>query len=95
MDWADKLVRDYINHSNNKLIKSESRKDIKWEMDDVKNTDTVKYFVFHIGHEAFDVNNGDTCCYRFTTDGWIYIDSVTRVVYEYNIEKDKLNKWRK
>jgi hypothetical protein len=94
-NWADKLVQDYINHSNNELIKSEPKKDVKWTLDNIRNTDTAKYLVFHIGHESFDVNNGDTCCYRFTTDEWIYIDSLRKSVYEYDLAKDKLNKWGK
>ncbi len=95
IDWLDKLVQNYIAHSENKLIKSERKKDIKWELDDIRNADTAKYYVIHIGHEAFDINNGDTCCYRFSTDAWVYVDSLTTAVYEYDLAKDKLNKWRK
>jgi hypothetical protein len=29
------------------------------------------------------------------TDGWVYIDSLTRKIYEYDLPNDSLIKWEK
>jgi hypothetical protein len=86
--WADSLITGYINQSDNQFIKM-ARKDrmsIESMFDRTEVTDTAKYFVFQIGH-SFE--------YKYITDMWLYIDSVTRNIYEYDVAKDSLIRWTK
>jgi hypothetical protein len=93
--WYDELLTDCIRKSDNVLIKS-SRQDtairIEWLLDRVENADTAKFFIFHVGHDVADENNTNP---RFVTDGWIYIDSLTKTLYEYDLPNDSLIKWKK
>jgi len=94
-NWCDKLILNYIKKSDNKLIKS-SRKDtsirIEWMLDRVENSDTSKYFIFHIGHNVVD--KGDINL-RVVTDDWVYIDSLSRKFYVYDLPHDSLIEWKK
>jgi len=94
INWYDELMVNYINKSDNELIKL-SRKDteirIEWLLDRVENTDTAKYLIFHIGHAVADEGNTNM---RFVTDGWVYIDSLTRRFYEYDLPNDSLIEWK-
>jgi hypothetical protein len=93
--WYNELIMDYINRSDNELIKL-SRQDttikIEWLLDRTENSDTAKYLVFHIGHNVVD--RGDINM-RFAADGWVYIDTLTRKVYEYDLPNDSLIQWVK
>ena len=93
INWYDALVMNHIKKSDNALIKS-SRQDttirIEWLLDRIENCDTAKYLVFHVGHDLVDEGNSDP---RFVTDGWVYIDSLTRKIYEYDLLNDSLIKW--
>ncbi len=92
-NWYDTLIINYIKKSDNLNY---SRHDpairIEWLLDRVENTDTAKYIIFHIGHVAVD--EGDINM-RFVTDGWIYIDSLTKRFYEYDLPNDRLIEWKK
>lgn len=57
--------------------------------DEIKNTDTEKYYVFNIGHNVEDSGGYNK---RFVTDGWVYIDSLTKK-YELNVQSDSLMHW--
>jgi len=86
--WFDSLVLKYINQTDDTLLKL-ARNDtipVDWMLDGIENTDTAKYFVFQIGH-YFEHN--------FIADKWIYIDSITRYIYEYDLPKDSLIRWSK
>jgi len=86
--WVDSLVADYINRTENELMQA-ARKDtipVEWFRDRTEDTDSAKYFVIQIGHSFEN---------RFITDGWLYIDSLTRNIYEYDVPDDKLIKWPK
>jgi hypothetical protein len=87
-DWTVELVNKYIQETDNELI-SLNRKDsveLSSLEDEVKVTDSATYFVFHIGH-SFEHN--------YITDGWVYIDSATRKIYEYDGPAEKLVEWKK
>jgi hypothetical protein len=91
--WVDSLIVKYINHTDNELIKI-ARKDtvpIEWLLDSVENTDTAKYLLFNIGHDVKDSADKNK---RFVTDGWVYIDSLTQRLYEYNLATDNLIEWK-
>lgn len=93
-DWMLTLLKNYITHSDKELIrlalKSKAREE--WLFDQIIDTDTAKYYVFHIGH---DVSEKDGSELRFITDQWIYIDSLTRKLYEYDLPNERLTEWRK
>ena len=81
-NWYDGLVADYIKKSDNKLIKSslKNKEQIEWLLDRTEKTDSTNYYIFNIGQ---DVSEEDGTELRFTTDGWIYIDSISKKIYEY------------
>jgi outer membrane murein-binding lipoprotein Lpp len=88
-NWADSLIKNYIIHSDNKLIRLALKDKIseEWLFDQIIKTDTAKYFVFQIGHDVMD--SGETNK-RFITDVWVYIDSLTKTIYEYDLPNDRL-----
>jgi hypothetical protein len=88
LTWADSLIIGYINQTDNEVIKA-ARKDsipVEWMFDRAENTDSAKYFVFQLGHSFEN---------KYITDSWLYIDSMTKSVNEYDIARDSLIKWRK
>lgn len=92
--WADSLISDYIYHSNNTLIRLlvKDSTTFEWMFDQTVTTDTAKYFTYQLGHEESDDNKQNL---RFVTDQWIYIDSATRKLYEYDVANDTLTLWKK
>ena len=86
--WVDSLVMKYISQTNDTLIKLVRRDNIpvEWTLDKTEITDTSKYLVFQIGHSFEN---------KFITDKWLYIDSLTRNIYEYDLSNDSLIRWQK
>ncbi|MGG9964092.1 hypothetical protein [Ferruginibacter sp. SUN106] len=87
--WTDSLIENYINNSNNALIKLSLKSKVseEWLFDQTINTDSAKFLVFQIGHDESDKGEKNK---RFVTDQWIYIDSVTKRLYEYDAANDSL-----
>jgi hypothetical protein len=84
--WADSLLVKYLKQTKNELINS-SRNDsipFEWIFDRKEDTDSATYLIFQIGH-SFE--------YKFITDEWLYIDSQTRKIYQYDLPNDKLVRW--
>jgi hypothetical protein len=92
--WTDSLLNNYILRTKNELIRLaiKSKLSEEWLFDQMVETDTAKYYSFRIGHDEAD--KGETNP-RFVTDQWIYIDSLTKKVYEYGIANDSLVLWTK
>jgi hypothetical protein len=44
-----------------------------------------------IRHDITDERNTNK---RFVADGWVYIDSLTRKIYEYDLTNDSLIEWK-
>lgn len=91
--WTDGLLMNYLARTGNELIR-QAREDsipLEWMMDRLEDTDTAAYFVFHVGHTVAD----DGMNRRFVTDAWVYIDSLTRKIYEYDVANDSLVEWKK
>jgi len=90
-NWADSLIKNYINHTDNKLITLTLKNKVSevWLFDQIIKSDTAKYFVFQIGHDVIDSNERNK---RFITDSWVYIDSLTKTIYEYDLPNDSLIK---
>ena len=92
-NWYDETIKNYVNKSQNPLIvvNRQDGKNIEWLLDRTEDTDSAKYFVFQLGHD--EVDKGETNK-RFVTDGWIYIDSTSRKLYEYDLENDSIIEWK-
>lgn len=90
-EWYMDLIENYIANSKKDLIVSdrESGK-IEWILDDTRVNDTANYYIFNIGHTETD--NGENP--RFTSDGWVYIDSLTQKIYEEDLSNEKLILWK-
>jgi len=93
-NWYDELIIKYINQSDNEFIKLSKKNSIKiqWLLDNIEETDTAKYLIFHLGHDVSDKGGKNK---RFVTDAWIYIDSLKRKIYEYDMPNDTLIEWKK
>ena len=92
-NWYDGLIADYIKKSDNKLIKTslKNKERIEWLLDRTEKTDSTNYYIFNIGQ---DVSEEDGSEPRFTSDGWIYIDSISKKIYEYDLPNDSLIVWK-
>lgn len=92
--WIDSLILGYIGNSKNEMLRSSLKNNlsIEWIFDQTIYSDTAVYFVYQIGHNFSDEDGINE---RFVTDQWLYIDSMTKEVFEYDIAKDSLLKWNK
>ena len=90
----DSLILKYIRHTNNPLIRLALKHTIseEWLLDKIENTDSAKFFIYHIGHDIEDSQGTNR---RFVTDAWLYIDSLKRKIYEYDLPNDRLIEWKK
>ena len=88
--WIDTLIEKYIQVSKNELVKAAVTEE--WLFDQIKNADTAVYFIYQIGHDDSDEGGTNP---RFVTDQWVYVDTATRKLYEYDIIKDSLVRWSK
>jgi hypothetical protein len=84
--WTDSLIRNYIANTDNELISSSRKQNIneQWILDTQSRNNRI-YFVAEIGHD-FE--------YKFVPEAWIYIDTLTKALFEYNVENDTLIKWK-
>lgn len=93
-NWYDLLVSDYINKSENELIKIslKNNEKIEWILDRIEKTDSTNYYIFNIGQSVSDNDGSNT---RFSSNGWIYVDSISKKIYEYDLPNDSLIVWEK
>jgi len=89
ISWSDSLLKMYVLFSDNPLIK-QSRKEEEWLFDQTIETDTAVYNRYQIGH---DVSEEDGTSLRFITDQWVCLDTAKKLLYEYDDDGEKLNKW--
>ena len=91
--WYDNLIANYIKNSENKLIKShiKNKDNMEWLLDRTEKTDSTNYYIFNIGQEVSEKDGSEL---RFSSDGWIYIDSLTKKIYEYDLPNDSLILWK-
>lgn len=86
MPWLDSLVNEYCTKSKNEVICATKKSyPISWLYDRMYQTDSTYYLVLHLGHDMED---------HFATDGWIYIDTLTRSIYNYDVAADSIYKWK-
>ena len=82
--WPDSLVLNYI-HNSATFAQVADKDSIRFFFDRRENTDSAKYLVYQIGHSSEN---------SFSSDQWLYIDSLHKSVYEYDVVDDKLVKWK-
>lgn len=93
-NWIDTLLNKYVLFSNNELVRAAVNDKIseEWLFDQFLNADTTKYFIYQIGHDVTDEDGANP---RFVTDQWVYVDTVRRILYEYDLPNDSLIRWSK
>jgi hypothetical protein len=87
MTWADSLIVQYINKSDNPLF-SMTRTDsipITWMLDRREQTDTAFYLIYQLAH-SFE--------HHLVPDAWLYMDSLSKTIYEYDIATEIIRKWK-
>ena len=89
ISWSDSLLKLYIAFSNNPLVK-QARKAEEWIFDQTLTTDTAVYNIYQIGHDVTDEGGANP---RYVTDQWVYLDTIGKQLYEYNLSKERLDKW--
>ena len=60
----------------------------EWMFDSIRQRGKSKYFVYNIGH---DHRNDEVAV--FASDSWVYIDTVTRKLYE-TLPDENLKEWK-
>ena len=90
--WADSLMQIYINTTHLETVARNRANKINedWLWDGLVERSGAVYLVLHLGH---DVKEGGGN--RFATDGWVYIDTASRKMFEYNTVTQKLTEWNK
>ena len=93
-NWYDDIAENYIKNSDNELIKIslKNKEKVEWLLDRTEKTDSTNFYIFNIGQDVTDENNTNP---RFSSDGWIYIDSISKKVYEYDLPNDTIILWKK
>ena len=91
LNWADGLAADYIRSSDDPSIQQAvNDSTMEWLWDRLLHTDTADFVILRLGH---DEHNGEGQI--FATDRWLYIDTLSRKVYEYDVPNDSLIHWDK
>jgi hypothetical protein len=93
-DWQDDLIVDYIKNSEKDLIKIHFKNNdkLQWILDSTEKNDSTQFYIYNIG---VDVTDEDGSSLRFSSCGWVYLDSVKRKLYEYDLPNEKLIEWKK
>ena len=94
LDWCNDLIRDYIARSKDELLvveRQDTSVHFEWYLDRTANEYGKKYMIFHLGHEVSDEGNTNV---RFVTNGWLYIDSLSRKLYIYDFALDTIVLWK-
>lgn len=86
LPWADSLVWKYIEATKDPYIQAakKSKSGIAFIYDGPETRDATTYLVYKLG---------DNFEYHFATNQWLYIDSITRIIYNYNLANDSLIEW--
>ncbi len=90
--WSDSLIMAYIAFSENEIIRLERKSHTveQWILDSTLQTDTAVYQIFQIGHDVADEGSENQ---RFVTSQWVYLDTLKKQLYEYDLPNERLIKW--
>lgn len=90
--WLEEVVRNYLEETDNEMIRQIGPDSESWIIDNIEVSDTGKYIYIQIGHNVMETDGSEP---RFVTDQWIGVDSQTRTIYEYDVAMDTTIIWRK
>lgn len=90
--WLSTTLMNYIATSKSPLVVAATKQGIKegWVIDDAIETDTANYMVIQIGHDVAEADGSEP---RRVTDQWLYVDTLSRKIYEYDLPADSLVYW--
>jgi hypothetical protein len=93
-DWQDDLIVDYIKNSEKDLIKIhfKNKDKLQWILDSTEKNDSTQFYIYNIGVDVTDENG---ISLRFSSCSWVYLDSVKKKLYEYDLPNEQLIEWRK
>jgi hypothetical protein len=93
-NWQDDLISYYVRKSKNELIVSalESKDNLDWQFDQTIKNDSTQFYIYKIGVHVTEEDGSNP---RFSSCGWVYLDSVKRKLYEYDLPNEQLIEWRK
>lgn len=88
-NWTDAVIKNYILTSQNQLVNDalKEKANIEWILDHEEELNNINYLVYHIGHDVMDK---DSTNLRFSTDAWVYVDTLNKKIFEYDIANDSL-----
>jgi hypothetical protein len=92
-NWQDDLISYYVRKSKNELIVSalESKDNLDWQFDQTIKNDSTQFYIYKIGVHVTEEDGSNP---RFSSCGWVYLDSVKRKLYEYDLPNEQLIEWR-
>jgi hypothetical protein len=92
LSWSDSLLKMYMAFADNELIKQARKGNYyeEWIYDNTLKTDSAIYDVYRIGHDVPKADYSDTL---FVVDQWVYVNTMTKQLFEYNIHDKKLTRW--
>ncbi len=91
--WYDDLIVFYIKNSKDEFVKMayQNNEQIEWLLDRTEKTDSTNYYIFNIGQSVSEDGRSEK---RFSSYCWLYIDSLTKKIYEYDLPNDKIILWK-
>jgi hypothetical protein len=93
-NWQDDLISYYVRNSKNELIVSalKSKDNLDWQFDQTIKNDSTQFYIYKIGVHVTEEDGSNP---RFSSCGWVYLDSVKRKLYEYDLPNDTIVEWKK
>jgi hypothetical protein len=88
--WTDSVLTAYLKNSHNQLVSmsvADTSINEEWMFDSIRQRGKSKYFVYNVGHDHKDEEIA-----VFASDSWVYIDTVTRKLYEAQPD-ESLKEW--
>ncbi|MEO3403383.1 hypothetical protein AAFN85_05750 [Mucilaginibacter sp. CAU 1740] len=89
--WTDSVLTAYLKNSHNQLVSmsvADTSVNEEWMFDSIRQRGKSKYFVYNVGHDHRDEEVA-----VFSSDSWVYIDTVTRKLYETQPD-ESLKEWK-
>ena len=84
-NWQDDLISYYVRNSKNELIVSalKSKDNLDWQFDQTIKNDSTQFYIYKIGVHVTEEDGSNP---RFSSCGWVYLDSVkknfTNTIYQ-------------
>ena len=93
-DWKNDLISYYVKNSKIELIVSalKSKDNLDWQFDQTIKNDSTQFYIYKIGVHVTEEDGSNP---RFSSCGWVYLDSVKRKLYEYDLPNDTIVEWKK